>query len=81
MTMRNKDEFARSIVTFLREHGIDPFYAVTIIWILIFLWFAKDIPKWTELNIRIKIWIVLTLIGSVFFTLVSVARLVGIAKF
>lgn len=73
-----KESLGRNIVDFLRDIGIDPFYGITILMLILVISYRSDIQQWEELRAWHKGIIISTTFGAVVFTIISILRLTGI---
>jgi hypothetical protein len=73
-----KENLAKRIVEFLDQYGIDTFYAVTALAIILVISYRKDIKKWDKLEGWRKSIIGSTIFAAVIFSIISLLRLTGI---
>ena len=73
-----KESLGRKIVDFLRDIGIDPFYGITILMLILVISYRKDIQRWEELRAWHKGIIISTTFGAIAFTIISILRLAGV---
>ena len=73
-----KEKIAKQLMEFFKEHGIDPFYAVTIFMIILSVSYWKDIQDWDRKAGWQKGIISTTVVGAVIFSLMSLLRFLGL---
>lgn len=76
-----KEELSTNIRVFLEEHGIDPFYFVTILAIAIMISYKNQLKEWDEQIGWQKGIILSTAIGTALLVLISLLRLIGVINF
>jgi hypothetical protein len=73
-----KDDLAESFVQFLKENGIDPIYAITILSLLITLSYWRDFKNWNNTPNWAKRIPATTALGTAVFVIMSLLHLLGI---
>ena len=72
------EKLAKNINEFLISFGIEPFYILSIVAIIISVSYRNEIKKWSELPDWRKSLIISTIFGAVLFSLISVLIYFGL---
>ncbi len=73
-----KESLGRKIVDTLQDMGIDPFYGITVLMLILAFSYRKDIQNWKELEGWRKGIIISTFYAAVIVSIISLLRLTGI---
>ena len=76
-----KEKIAQLLAKILDLLGIDYFLGATIIMLLLTISYRKHFNNWKNVEGWLKAIILVTTIGAVFFSIISILRVIGIIKF